>query len=217
MPRKKAPPAGHLDGIDLLASMRPGHCAPEKGRSDGDAVCAGSGASMRPGHCAPEKGPQRSASAAPSHRFNEAGALCPGKRAPPAYPRRAARLASMRPGHCAPEKGRPPCRPASGSARFNEAGALCPGKSSGYPRRPMGGGRFNEAGALCPGKRVRTPAVGPTGRSGFNEAGALCPGKRANHGRRSVACLLASMRPGHCAPEKAVGGATQISGVFTLQ
>ena len=65
-------------------------------------------ASMRPGHCAPEKGCMRARTSNTARaRFNEAGALCPGKGA-------VKRLtgycpedkASMRPGHCAPEKAR---------------------------------------------------------------------------------------------------------------
>ena len=35
---------------------------------------------MRPGHCAPEKAGSVSSSALTSSGFNEAGALCPGKR-----------------------------------------------------------------------------------------------------------------------------------------
>ena len=58
---------------------------------------------MRPGHCAPEKVCLRCFAAVRCMRFNEAGALCPGKSR---RSRRAARSAG----------------------RFNEAGALCPGK-----------------------------------------------------------------------------------------
>ena len=69
-------------------------------------------------------------------------------------------------------------RSAGRTPSFNEAGALCPGKGRSRrrkERRPVP--RFNEAGALCPGKGVLFPSALPS------------------DGR-------ASMRPGHCAPEK---------------
>ena len=63
-------------------------------------------------------------------RFNEAGALCPGKGLVAGTDARSDGGASMRPGHCAPEKdGAAPIVGAS-VARFNEAGALCPGKGA---------------------------------------------------------------------------------------
>ena len=41
-------------------------------------------ASMRPGHCAPEKAGCRTRCGASTSCFNEAGALCPGKSPPDA-------------------------------------------------------------------------------------------------------------------------------------
>ena len=83
-------------------------------------------------------------------------------------------------------------------------------------RREAGEGGFNEAGALCPGKRWLRRRGGPAGR-GFNEAGALCPGKRPP-GRAAAGPQgrPASMRPGHCAPEREVVPGVKI-GVPPLQ
>ena len=84
----------------------------------------------------------------------------------------------MRPGHCAPERERGRATLQGRAGRFNEAGALCPGKS-----RP-------------PDLPRRSPAPR------FNEAGALCPGKRSDDRHHHDEPQLASMRPGHCAPER---------------
>ena len=75
-------------------------------------------------------------------------------------------------------------------------------KTASTGASPGGSPGFNEAGALCPGKRGRLE-LGPTRRADrFNEAGALCPGKSClGHGHSSLGGQ-ASMRPGHCAPEK---------------
>ena len=85
---------------------------------------------------------------------------------------------------------------------FNEAGAFCPGylplPCLALPRRAP---RFNEAGAFCPGYlRLVTVAAG-LGMSRFNEAGAFCPGylQVLEKGKPKVA--VASMRPGHFAPD----------------
>ena len=56
MPRKKDSILGGSDTAPGKASMRPGHCAPEKARA---ALLVADG---------------------PAPGFNEAGALCPGKR-----------------------------------------------------------------------------------------------------------------------------------------
>ena len=90
----------------ILASMRPGHCAPEKGPSARFLRPRFRLASMRPGHCAPEKGFAYASGISVLHRFNEAGALCPGKGAVQLHQVPLPPVASMRPGHCAPEKGR---------------------------------------------------------------------------------------------------------------
>ena len=97
----------------------------------------------------------------------------------------------MRPGHCAPEK---------------EVGIRRDG------RMKLG---FNEAGALCPGKGIPGKCPGGSCRS-FNEAGALCPGK-GSHFARYPPGFLASMRPGHCAPEKVSIGRAQKTRSGTLQ
>ena len=179
MPRKKAALA-ESSRLTSAASMRPGHCAPEKAATFGGRT------------------------GAPAPRFNEAGALCPGKR-PPSGPGSAPPApASMRPGHCAPEKG-----PVTLSGRrervcFNEAGALCPGK-----RRiplPYGGRRrsFNEAGALCPGKRVRERAPDAHELGASMRPGHCAPEKGGGSADHGFPPIPASMRPGHCAPEKVV-------------
>ena len=144
---------GQHPSTPSAASMRPGHCAPERaeggcGRADGRLP-----ASMRPGHCAPE-------------------------RAGHGVPDGAGIGASMRPGHCAPERGPRTRSSLRASPCFNEAGALCPGKRrcGGLRGRGTRTG-FNEAGALCPGKRPTSWASRFDWSRGFNEAGALCPGK----------------------------------------
>ena len=79
-----------------------------------------------------KKGARRARVEPPRGRFNEAGALCPGKRA---------------------------CFTNTGKERegFNEAGALCPGKRTRRADQGRRAARFNEAGALCPGKRITGP------------------------------------------------------------
>ena len=78
MPRKRARRPGPVIPPES-ASMRPGHCAPEKELLHYLLATVNKPASMRPGHCAPEK-------------------VVGGGRA------RGLAGASMRPGHCAPEK-----------------------------------------------------------------------------------------------------------------
>ena len=51
----------------------------KRGRHAGRDPFASSLASMRPGHCAPEKAAAARRSPPAPSRFNEAGALCPGK------------------------------------------------------------------------------------------------------------------------------------------
>ena len=167
MPRKK----GTRRGMILRyrrASMRPGHCAPEKAPVVRGGVSLERQASMRPGHCAPEKdGESSRRKGARPARFNEAGALCPGKSRPNGVrsPRRWP--ASMRPGHCAPEKERrwPPI--SKRSTRFNEAGALCPGKR----RRHRLHGEFGRRASMRPGHCA--PEKGRFQRSGPSTAAAL--------------------------------------------
>ena len=167
MPRKEAPAVPVVETVLREASMRPGHCAPERGRTPRPALCARLG-------------------------FNEAGALCPGKSSPDS--------------------------PSAASiSRFNEAGALCPGKSSrSWFLVPRERG-FNEAGALCPGKRANPVRHRPPAGVGFNEAGALCPGKRPRARSVPRAPARASMRPGHCAPERGRGASAARQELVELQ
>ena len=177
MPRKRHGP-DMLRSARLHASMRPGHCAPEKADALGERGRPDLGASMRPGHCAPEKGGRRGRYKVLWPCFNEAGALCPGKGAPQV------------------------ARPQVGPARFNEAGALCPGKG----RKPHGFcvslDRFNEAGALCPGKgRYRVGCRAGRFRASMRP-GHCAPEKGEPRPTVVLQLVVASMRPGHCAPEK---------------
>ena len=59
---------------------------------------------MRPGHCAPERAEILTVPSPSPSRFNEAGALCPGKSRCADGKTRRVPPASMRPGHCAPER-----------------------------------------------------------------------------------------------------------------
>ena len=85
-------------------------------------------------------------------RFNEAGALCPGKGHQQAQAARPHVDASMRPGLYAPEKA----AACNWHVNVREAsmrpGLYAPEKAS--VSFSLGGAhrRFNEAGALCPGK-----------------------------------------------------------------
>ena len=54
-----------------------------------------------------------------------------------------------------------------------------------------------------PRKEVMMTGIGTVPGARFNEAGALCPGKSRDHLPGSRLDRVASMRPGHCAPERA--------------
>ena len=109
----------------FLASMRPGHFAPDIGRRPGRRA-GRARASMRPGHFAPDMTP-KSGPRSTTRRFNEAGAFCPGYCRRPAADVRVVRAASMRPGHFAPDIRRRTARAVRRMRSFNEAGAFCPG------------------------------------------------------------------------------------------
>ena len=66
-------------------------------------------------------------------RFNEAGALCPGKGPPPTLFREGADRCFNEAGALCPGKGIPPTVSAPPAPGFNEAGALCPGKGWWWP------------------------------------------------------------------------------------
>ena len=160
-------------------------------------------ASMRPGQLTPENRRDPCVVGRDVRRFNEAGAINPGK------PRTCKCLrtwcisfneaGAINPGKRPPRTPHGP--PASG---FNEAGAINPGKRGGHhdefahpsaasmrpgqltpentPCRRDSGTQnragFNEAGAINPGKPTRC-FWRRRRRSGFNEAGAINPGKHA--------------------------------------
>ena len=90
---------------------------------------------MRPGRLTPENHRMAPSLRPVSLRFNEAGAINPGKPSKPMDVPTNELLASMRPGRLTPEnlnflEGRREYR-----ERFNEAGAINPGKP-GYPHNP---------------------------------------------------------------------------------
>ena len=146
-----------------VASMRPGHFAPDicriapspSGRdscfNEAGAFCPGYIffrlsydfsqvlASMRPGHFAPDICLRPRASSA----MRPMASMRPGHFAPDIYHRRRRELpygrgASMRPGHFAPDISRAAPPPAPPPHGFNEAGAFCPGYIHAPPPRKAG-------------------------------------------------------------------------------
>ena len=118
------------------------------------------------------------------NRFNEAGAINPGKRRTAAMERENATAASMRPGQLTPEN-LTDCeyaiRHLHGCSASMRPGQLTPENcvklESPGPRPIRRAASFNEAGAINPGKPI--PAAGYAGRPLEN----------------------ASMRPGQLTPE----------------
>ena len=170
---------------------------------------------MRPGQLTPENLAQPWRRYQAHSRFNEAGAINPGK------PTRTKVKVISSNGFNeagAINPGKPVHR--TGGFRsgdgFNEAGAINPGKrsrlfhgalqveqasmrpgqltpenSDGLKRRRCGSSRFNEAGAINPGK-LQPLRILPILHRRFNEAGAINPGKldlHPAHIRQAVACF----------------------------
>ena len=130
---------------------------------------------MRPGQLTPENCLVGTLRSRGRRRFNEAGAINPGK------PRRR-------------NSTRPSIR------RFNEAGAINPGKLLRRTQLPLPrGGASMRPGQLTPENCSRRRGCW-FGMPSFNEAGAINPGKRRYD---SVFCksFKASMRPGQLTPE----------------
>ena len=123
-------PRGGQHGVHRLrfASMRPGQLTPENVPKV-ERVKLGGRASMRPGQLTPENfSPVRHWWRRAWRRFNEAGAINPGKR-PERSPRSGrVRPASMRPGQLTPENAPGPRLRSGRAVGFNEAGAINPGK-----------------------------------------------------------------------------------------
>ena len=112
-----------------------------------------------------------------SIRFNEAGAINPGKPPGRAEDQREDEGASMRPGRLTPENASESGIEALRSAGFNEAGAINPGKPPVASAALQFFQGFNEAGAINPGKLAAYRHPEPI-KSSFNEAGAINPGKQ---------------------------------------
>ena len=83
---------------------------------------------MRPGQLTPENSPAPFSRAARRGRFNEAGAINPGKPRTGSAQLLGPRMASMRPGQLTPENPNSDRQPTVTRRCFNEAGAINPGK-----------------------------------------------------------------------------------------
>ena len=107
--------------------MRPGQLTPENDDHDRERGEI-ERASMRPGQLTPENLKWVINIDLRCVRFNEAGAINPGKRFLPRRPLRQKLRASMRPGQLTPENRATAGCTARRSGGFNEAGAINPGK-----------------------------------------------------------------------------------------
>ena len=134
-------------------------------------------------------------------RFNEAGAINPGKLDQIDSLNEWPQGASMRPGQLTPENADSARGRRRAGAGFNEAGAINPGKQRPTARDTCSPPCFNEAGAINPGKPASSGSPS-TNQDSFNEAGAINPGKQRGGGA-AVGMSLASMRPGQLTPENA--------------
>ena len=107
--------------------MRPGQLTPENDHH-GAFPQQSIRASMRPGQLTPENLRTHPAAFGRLNRFNEAGAINPGKLDMLAIADAAEGRASMRPGQLTPENGMDWRMMDKEARRFNEAGAINPGK-----------------------------------------------------------------------------------------